>query len=273
MAYIFCASTGRCGTRFLAAVFKKYTDYPSFHEPEPRCIEQVLREVNNKCGITKMTREILNQKMEQIQKDSQNGNYFESNQMFIKSYVERVIYKESFRPLYMIYIERNPIDTLISFVGKLVDFELNWILAPHWGGNQIRLHKGLSAPEQVLYNWFEIRQRYYLYRQKADKSFEIEYEKIGDPKEIEKMFNYFGIEYKELPDKFDFYHKIRNATPPAKYLDCFKSSHSLSPEKIILLNFLLENWKHRGHRKSVSAQDSFLRRMEERNKTKEGDIT
>jgi len=121
MAFIFCVSTGCCGTELLTDVFVTFTEYPSFHEPEPRCAEQVMREVNNKCGINKTTKEILNQKMEQIQDDSQNGNYFESNQMFIKSYVERVIYKERFRPLYMIYIERNPLDILISYVGKQSD--------------------------------------------------------------------------------------------------------------------------------------------------------
>jgi len=223
-----------------------------------------MREINNKCGINKTTREILNQKMEQILNDSHNGNYFESNQMFIKSYVERVIYKEKFRPLFMIYIERNMIDMLISFVGKLSDFDLSWILAPHWGNNQVQLHKGLSAPEQILYNWFEVRQRYYLYKQKADKSFELDFEKIGDPKEIEKMFNYFGIKHKELPKRFSLDRKNRNATAPAARLGHFKSNHSLSPGKIILLNYLLENWKHKGSRTTMSAQDHFLGRIEKR---------
>jgi len=122
---------------------------------------------------------------------------------------------------------------------------LNNIIAPHWGNNQIRLQKGLSAPEQILHNWFEIRQRYYLYRQKADRCFEIDFEKITDPKEIKKMFDYFGIEHKKLPDKFTL------------IIPLFQ-------EKIDLLNSLLQNWKNKGIRKSISAQDHFLQRIEER---------
>jgi len=248
MAYIFCASTGNCGTEVLTRVFETFTDYPSFHEPGPCCAEQVMREVNNKCGINKTTREILNQKMDQILNDSHDGNYFESNSIFIKSYVERVIYKEKFRPLYMIYIERNPVDVLLSYVRKYPYFDLNQTIAPHWGNNQIQLHKGLSAPEQILHNWFEIRQRYYLYKQKADKSFEIDFNKIGDPKEIKKMFDYFGIEHKKLPEE--------------TLMD-----YHLSQEKAASLYFLLTNWKHKGTRKSVSASEGFFRRIEERGGT------
>jgi len=121
-----------------------------------------------------------------------------------------------------------------------------------WGNNLIRLHKGLSAPEQILHNWFEIRQRYYLYREKADKSFEIDFEKIGDSKETKKMFDYFGIKHRKLSEK------------------AIKPNFPASQERTALLDALLESWKNRGARKSISTQDHFFRRMEKREREREG---
>ena len=125
---IFVASTGRCGTKFISEVFKHFTDFPSFHEPEPYVTSEVLEDLNQSDTLSKRSQQVLKEKFAQIERDSRNGLYMESNQQFIKGYVEAVL--TNYKDVYCIYLCRNPFDMLLSFAEKCKHFETDWFLLP-----------------------------------------------------------------------------------------------------------------------------------------------
>lgn len=248
MAKIFIASTGRCGTLFCTEIFKTYTDYPAFHEADPTCTGQTLREINNKAGMTKKTRIELQTKLDQIIKNSDpEGRYFESTQMFIKVFVQQVIYRKDFHPLYVIYLHRNPLEVLLSYAVKCKDYELDWFLQPHWQNNLTRCTKGLSFYEIVLWQINEVRERFLLWKDKFDKSFDLNFQDINDPKIWKILFDHFGINHSPLPETF----------PP----DLKKNSNPHNEAEI--LQEIKLNWNQRGRDLTVSAQEHFFRLKEQ----------
>ena len=91
---IFTANSGRCGSLFVSGIFNSLTYIPSFHEPVPFCIGNVVKEVN--MCVDKHSEDVnicIDSKMRQIEIDTIDGDYMESNQMFIKSYVDTVVFK------------------------------------------------------------------------------------------------------------------------------------------------------------------------------------
>lgn len=246
MAYVFVASTGRCGTKFMSAVWRYFTEYPSLHEPVPFCVGQTMREVNNECGINSTTKEELRTKLDQIRTDSKNGKYFESNQAFIKTYVHLIAYEKDFRPLYVIYLHRNPIEVAMSYCKKNPKADLSWHLQPQWQKNILRAQKGLSHHEISIWQWYEIRARFLLWKDKFDKSYDFDFRKISDIDEYRKLFSHLEIEHK-LPEKFppDFFH-------PRKTMNQIE----MSEEKVF--KTMMETWDVRGVDTTKSAQDNFF---------------
>lgn len=199
---IFVASTGRCGTYFMSEIFRKLTKIPSFHEPQPWCADQTLKEVNNGKGfLSYKTIEELNEKTTQIKADSENGWYFESNQMFIKSYIRPML--ENFAgEIGCIYLHRNPIETTISYAKKSPNRNGAWRLKSHWKNNILRTTEPLPYHENNLWECFEIRERFLKYRQKFTKVFDFDFNDLNKVHVWKLLFNQFEIQHKpftELP--------------------------------------------------------------------------
>lgn len=197
---IFVASTGRCGTVFMSEIFKALTDFPSFHEPEPWCVGQTLKEINTTENYSEETHETIMAKIAQIKRDSRNGDYFESNQMFIKSYLEPVL--ANFGPIYCIYLHRNPIQTTISYAKKCRRFEGEWFLKSHWSRNHLQTQEELPFYENAMWQCYEIRERFYRNRARFEKTFIFDFRKLNDPDEWKRLFKEFKIEHRpfeELP--------------------------------------------------------------------------
>lgn len=200
---IFVCSTGRCGTLFMAEVFNYMTDIPSFHEPHPRCINVVMKEVNNSEELSEDTKFILDEKIGQIKQCSdKEGNYFESNNMFIKSYVDKVL--NSFDDVYCIHLYRNPLEVFFSFSQKNSALRLDWILRSYWKRNLIKLTNGLSPYGDILWQWFEVRKRFYYYKSRFVKTYDFDFRNINNLDEYYKLFNHFDIKAKKIDALPDF---------------------------------------------------------------------
>lgn len=253
MAFVFVASTGRCGTKFLFKVWETYTDYPCFHEPVPYCAGQTLREVNNECGINSDTRKELKTKILQVLSDSKDGNYFESNQMFIKSYLSQFVYDKRFRSLCVIYLHRDPLSVAMSYFKHLPDRDMSWHLQPQWQKNILRGRKGLGFIDITLWNCLEIRERFLLWKDKFDKTYDLDFELINDPREHAKIFDHFEIKHKEMPSGFprDLYH-------PKHSLNAIPADESEILKKMRL------NWSKPGKDVTKSAQEHFFGLIEKR---------
>jgi len=193
---IFTASTGRCGTLFASEVFRSLTSIPSYHEPQPWCVDETLEQVNQLSVLGKVAQIEIDEKIEQIRECSYKGWYFESSQMFIKSYIYRVL--TSFKDIGILYIERNPIDVGLSYAKKCKNEESGWFLRSNWKGNFLRTEEELPFYPNILWQWLEIKERFNWAKQYCNKYYELDFEKINQPEEWKRIFSRFGVKYKEF---------------------------------------------------------------------------
>ncbi len=229
---IFCVSSGRCGTLFVSEMFRKMTNIPSFHEPKPFCVGPMLEEVNNKewMNFSDETNNVLYEKIDQIKRDSDSeGNYFESSQMFIKSYWTDVL--AAFGQISVIYIERNPIDVLLSYHLKCPWQQSMWFMESHWENVLLKTTEEQSFLENILWEWYEIKERWNEYKKLFDKTYELDFKKLNDMGEWKKLFSHFGIEHRVLDNPG---HLKKNA---------------IKRDDMETLKDIREKWKVMGNRK------------------------
>jgi len=197
---IFTASTGRCGTLFASEVFRTLTAVPSYHEPQPWCVDQTLEDINNKNILSRYSQIELDDKIQQIRDSVYKGWYFESSQMFIKSYYMQVL--ENFDNIGCLYIERNPTDVLKSYAKKCRHRDGGWFLRSNWRANELRMSEELPFYDNVLWQWLEVKERYIKIKRYFNKTYELDFRNINNPDEWRRIFKAFSVphrEFKNLP--------------------------------------------------------------------------
>lgn len=198
---IFVASTGRCGTRHIAEVFGALTGIPSFHEPLPWLIGPTCEAVNNRpirdyFVYPQPIFERLRAKLVEVEKYSLDGWYFESSQIFVKSFADFALESWS-GEVACIYLYRNPTGVLRSyrnkFAGKL--YKPDWFLRPHWSSNVLKSAEDKSFDETVLWQCLEIRERYLRLRKKFAAVYEMDFDNLGSVWEWKRMFSALGVRH------------------------------------------------------------------------------
>lgn len=198
---IFVASTGRSGTKFFASIFGQLTGFPAYHEPMPFIIGRTLREVNTKALYSPETARELTEKVNQVTKWSLAGDYMEASQMFIKGYAELML--KAFRRIIVIYLERNPMDVLLSYAEKCEQQDADWMLQSHWQKNLLRTLRPLSFYENVLWNWYEVRERFLELRPRVSAHYSFAFEDLNRPaawKEMLETLEIPFIPFTDLPE-------------------------------------------------------------------------
>lgn len=190
---IFTATTGWSGSLYVSEVFRTMTDYPSFHEPMPWCIGKTLEQVNtqNGHGLDAEVAKELDRKVAEVRKCEVEGRYFESNQMFIKVYAERIL--DEFTNVGCLYLWRNPVEVLLSHHKKCSEQEDDWILQGHWTKNLLRTERPMSFYENVLWQWFEVRERFLKLRRRFRKTYVMDFTRLNDVNEWDRVFAHFGV--------------------------------------------------------------------------------
>ena len=112
--------------------------------------------------------------------------YFESNQMFIKSYYQTIL--ENYDDVYAVYLWRNPMDVALSCWKKFKNQELDWFIQSHWRKNILRTDQKLSFYENAVWQWYEVKERWLRYKHKFVDTFEFDFEKINDVDEWKRFF-------------------------------------------------------------------------------------
>lgn len=107
MKYIFVASTGRCGTAYLAKLLNCAEGVVARHEPKPDMLGNPMREWNQ--GNFQPMRDLLPEKMEQIEKDRKGKIYAETSNAFIKGFGQELLEAKLINPenMALIHVERN----------------------------------------------------------------------------------------------------------------------------------------------------------------------
>jgi hypothetical protein len=238
---IFVVSTGRCGTFFMAQVMQRLTAIPSFHEPEPWCADEVVEEVNGEYAVSQEVDKTLKDKVAQVGLDSRRGMYFESNQMFIKSYWERIL--DAFDDVYGVYLWRNPLDVTISYYKKFQHQESGWFLESHWPRNHLRTEARLPFYENAMWQCLEVKERWLATRHRFVDTFEFDFRKLDDVDEWKRFFERLKIPHKDF-----------DRMPPVK-----RNESRVLIEDNEALELLRQNWdKPKGQ--ITTADREYMRR-------------
>jgi hypothetical protein len=78
--------------------------------------------------------------------------------------------------------------------GKPID----WFLKAEWRRNILRMEGITSWAETILWNWFEVKARFFHFHEKFKKSYVFNFKKINDPLEWRRLFEYFEIPYSRI---------------------------------------------------------------------------
>jgi len=219
----------------MSEIFRRLTAIPSFHEPKPRCDGEILKYINKDNTLKRMPNKVMQElvnKITQVRNDSVDGNYFESSQLFVKSFCYWMI--EAFKKdVYVIYLHRNPIEVTMSYYKKKIHQEKqwnSWHLQSHWGKNILKTKGKLSFYENCLWQCYEIRERFLrLYWELPEpNTFEFDFRKLNDVTEWKRLFRQFRIK-----------HKPFSSLPVV-------SKNEIAGDKLETLEGLLSKWDEPG---------------------------
>ena len=204
MSKIFCASTGRSGTKFAAWVFRTYTDVPAFHEPDPKLCGPDAEEINAG-NITEGTQERIDQKFKFIEDNTKDGQYFEGSNMWVKSWANLAMERWP-GDVGIFRLRRDLAGYLISSTrrgkrGEKGRFHSAFLLDPTAKGNALQGYPGMSFYETVAWNYFEVEARYRKARETARRIYEMDFKDIGITRAWAHLFDTFEIQHR-LPAHF-----------------------------------------------------------------------
>jgi len=206
--FIFASTTGRSGTTTLTNILASCENVSAFHEPYPIMNGRALKEYNNnnKNRAENMFNYI---KVPNILRSiASSDTYFESNHMFIKSYIE-FAYNYFGEKMSVIHLRRNPLevaDSIISIQNEPGTVSGNhWWLGYKWNGNLIKIDEFLDSYTGIeasflkaLWYWFEIEARINYWQIKLPdlKVKKIETNQLNNLQTVTELLDELNVPYK-----------------------------------------------------------------------------
>ncbi len=205
--FIFASTTGRSGTTTLTNILAACENVSAFHEPYPIMNGKTLKEYNN--NDKERARNMFNFiKVPNILRSiGLSETYFESNHMFIKSYVE-FAYQYFGNSMRVIHLRRNPLevaDSIISIQNEPGTESGNqWWLGYNWNGNLIQIEEFLDSYTGIeasflkaLWYWYEVEARITYWKQKLPDLtvVTIETEQLNHLQTVTKLLDSLSVPY------------------------------------------------------------------------------
>ena len=255
MNLIFTSCTGRCGQTTLAEYFNLFGK-DCFAEVEPpnliykqrwpfggtvRIIQRKWIVTHEDLGRGKALLWYDNNENDKLEKLARKRlkrisnfwrkNYIELSKFFIRSYCDAIYNLRN--DIGIIKLYRNPLKNAKSFVNRNKDFALDGVM-PYFkkSGFKIDIHK-LTKYQLYLWQWVEIDLRYqrFIEVHKIKKHYGFKTEALNDPKAVERLFEYFGIELED---------RIRPVSPKNKNISQGKPDTAVTSQDIDEFNRFLE---------------------------------
>jgi hypothetical protein len=237
MALIFTAVVGRSGQNTLADYFNKY-GIGCFAEVEPPDLifraKGPLRSILYKIQIGSIlykiqrrwivTHELLGRgkakewyeikdheklnnmakkklrRIRRLQRKYKFKTYIEISKFFMRTQCDYIY--DNVPNISLIKLTRDPISNARSFVNRNKNFYLDNV-PPNYKQNCLQLDgKRLTKFQLYLWSWFEIELRYYRFieNHKIKKIFELGTKDLNNKEKITEMFEYFGIDHREITE-------------------------------------------------------------------------
>ena len=208
---IFSATTGRSGTKALAALFARIPDCISLHEPNPCMNGEVLRAAAYG-DSGRVERAYRQRKSLRIwQAAFRHRYYVEINHLFIKTFASLALEEFGDR-VRIIHLVRPPIDVATSiFCLEEVPGTTagnDWWLDHRAPTNQIRIAEVLDTDRRfthpfyrALWYWYEIEQRISTWRRRLPAGQFVRFETgwLNEPARVFALFDALNLPYSPPP--------------------------------------------------------------------------
>jgi hypothetical protein len=219
--HIFVASSGRCGTGFLASCFKNYTYISANHEERPIVAGKLLIEANRNGTASKA----LSTKALEIKK---NPFYIDTAHQFMRGFYKYAL--EEMPNLKVIKLVRNPIEVAVSKLNrKEIPGNSPWVRPPFDEDTLLRVTSeewsSMSNLEKIFLDWFEHEHRFWVNKDLFDHVSYITFEELTkSPKvTVERVFNELGIKTRSFNNRPLYKNKNTKKTIYSqKEIDSFK---------------------------------------------------
>ncbi len=204
---IFVATTGRSGTMSLVDILNHIPDCKAEHEPYPAMFDEVLKakSAGNEDFVAKMYWRIKSVNLWRAAMGC--THYFESNHMFIKTYIDYAAQDFGDR-IIVIHLKRDPVKVANS-IYALQDFpgtvEGNkWWLDYTADNNLIQIADRLDHDPEFkhpfykgLWYWYEVEERIQYWRQQLPSVRFIDFktEDFNDPDKTFQLLHDLGINF------------------------------------------------------------------------------
>tara|TARA_R110002167_G_scaffold27593_4_gene93815 strand:+ start:953 stop:1705 length:753 start_codon:yes stop_codon:yes gene_type:complete len=201
------ASTGRCGTNTLYAIFANHPSVSSFHEPYPIVL-------SNNSEISKLDSDMLSiqkRKILTILRNAKTPIYFESNHMFVKNFIEEIFTYIPKQQIKVLHLSRDAVKVATSFysIGSIpgkTKRGKKYLLEPAATNNQIKLPELLENGEfqhdfyKCLWYWYEIEARVRFYKKKFHQYFwfDVSTNNLNNEDAIMKLAQYIGLDISQF---------------------------------------------------------------------------
>lgn len=218
---VFCLSPGRCGTRWLAQVFKCVAGVTSLHELEPN-FALVMRQVQEH---PRMAHQFwMEDKLPAIA--AADGDvYVETSHLFCKGFVEPLLDVGVVPDA--VLIDREPGDVALSYWRRKVipgrtEMGRRYLVQPDDDGNALPLREWEGLSDYQLCLWYALEQRRRC-RTLGDAitdaggrvvSFDFA-ELVGRQAEFEHLLFELDLDDRADWERFERLNKVYNANPPA----------------------------------------------------------
>lgn len=206
----FVASTGRSGTGTLYEIFHRLNNVRSFHEPVPLMHDRLMAEKNNE-DATRANKTYRRVKSTMMKLDNVGYNcdyYFESNHMFIKSFIDYAV-KEFGEKMEIIHLYRDPVLVAKSMyeldtIPGATRLGNKWYLDYRASGNLLQMQEALENDlthgfYKCLWYYYELEERVKFYKQKYPqiRFHDIATEDLNDKAKVMGLLDALEIEYDE----------------------------------------------------------------------------
>jgi hypothetical protein len=201
---VFCANSGRVGSRYLAALVDSSEEAIARHEPEPKMIGEYLTLVNNEdYAFSYALRRTKSEAIRLMLRDAPRSAkvYCETTHMFIKTFYDVVL--DEFPRSKVVILRRSLAQTLKSFVelGYFTPANQNW---PKWMSSPNAKtaalpatgpDSGLDGVDLAIAYLLDIEARIQRMRQQYPNvaTLDMRLEDLTNPTAVDRLFDWLGL--------------------------------------------------------------------------------
>jgi len=187
---VFVASSGRCGTGFLASGLKRFTNFPVFHEQAPVLRGELLEAANSSEKDSRLEKKVRDIRKTPI--------YFDTAHQFMRGLHDYVL--DACGDVRVIKLARDPLEVVASRLNRgVIPGKTEWLGNFDDDKNVIKLPESdwqrLTDAQKIMLDWIEHEERYWRVQDRFSATVLVSFEALtkNTGNTFKRIFKTLGI--------------------------------------------------------------------------------